>query len=222
MSRLTTSGLTLSAIFSQASGSGATRSVPQAGPTTAPSGPAPAHANLSARRAKERGLMTSGTFGRPGSGSSKSADLQSLLESRLRARTRTLGSTLYKMTWKPWDTGSGRSRFRLRASALRTSETASIGWPTPTARDYRDYANLSTSMYRGKDGVLRKDVLTRASWIHLYGTKPFSPSKEQMEKFVSWHLAHARTLMGLPPAWDECADMATQSTPSKRASSSKK
>lgn len=44
-----------------------------------------------------------------------------------------LGSTLYKMTWKQWATPSGRLRFRLRASVLRTSGTGSTGWPTPTA-----------------------------------------------------------------------------------------
>ena len=46
-----------------------------------------------------------------------------------------LGSTLYKLTWKPWVTPSGRSRSRLRASVLRTSETGCIGWPTPAAHE---------------------------------------------------------------------------------------
>ena len=222
MSRQLISGLTLSAIFSRASVSGATRSVAPVGPTTGASGPDLALASLSARQAKEAGLTTSGTYGQPSIGSSRSAALQSSLENKLLTRTQSLGSTLYKLTWKPWDTESGRSRFRLRASVPPTCETEFTGWPTPTARDYRDHANLSTSMYRRTDKVLRKDVLTRASWIHLFGTKPFTPSVEQMEEFVSWHLVHARTLMGLPPAWDECADTATHSMPSKRRSSSKK
>ena len=81
------------------------------------------------------GLLTSGTFGLCSISSSKSVGLQSSLESRLRARTQMLGSTLYKLTWKPWATPSGRSRFRLRASARRTSETGCIGWPTPTVQD---------------------------------------------------------------------------------------
>jgi hypothetical protein len=93
----------------------------------------PVPANLSARQARELGLLTSGTFGRRSSTSSSSAALQQSLESKLRASLQTLGSTLYKMTWKAWDTGSGRSRFRLRASVLRTSATGSTGWPTPTA-----------------------------------------------------------------------------------------
>ena len=112
---------------------GVTVCVQPDGVTTDPSGPDPVPASLSARQAKVLGLLTSGTYGRPGTTSSASATLQSSLESRLRARLSTLGSTLYKMTWKGWVTPSGRSRSRLRASALRTSETERIGWPTPTS-----------------------------------------------------------------------------------------
>ena len=80
--------------------------------------------------------MTSGIFGLPGSTSSTSAALQSFLENRLRQRTQNRGSTLYTLTWKSWTTPSGVSRFRLRASVLRTSETELTGWPTPQARDH--------------------------------------------------------------------------------------
>lgn len=122
-----------SAISSPASESGPWLCAAPAGPMTDLFGPVPVLANLSARQAKALGLMTSGTFGRTSSGSSRSGGLQSSLENRLRAVTQALGSTLYKMTWKGWDTGSGRLRFRLRASVPRTSATDSTGWPTPTA-----------------------------------------------------------------------------------------
>ncbi len=128
-----TSSHTPSATSSQASASGPMRFAVPAGQMIDLFGPVPALANLSARQAKELGLMTSGTYGRTSSTSSSSAALQRSLESRLQAVTQTLGSTLYKMTWKAWDTGSGRSRFRLRASVPRTSVTGSTGWPTPTA-----------------------------------------------------------------------------------------
>jgi len=131
-----------SAISSPASASGLSLFAELAGPMTAPCGPAPARVNLSARQAREWDLLTSGTSGPPSSTSSLSADLQSSLESRLRARTQTLGSTLYALTWKPWVTPSGRSRFRLRASVRRTSETGSIGWPTPMACDSRGSAGV--------------------------------------------------------------------------------
>src|ERR1700747_1999911 len=88
-------------------------------------------ASLSARQVKALGLMTSGTYGPTPSTSSASVDLSNALVNRLQAKTQTLGSTLYKLTWKPWVTPSGRSRFRLRASVRRTSETDCTGWPTP-------------------------------------------------------------------------------------------
>lgn len=105
------------------------------GATTDLFGQVPVRANLSARQAKELGWLTSGTSGQPSSTSSKSAALQSSLESRLRARTQTLGSTLYTLTWKPWVTPSGQSRSRLRASVRRTSAIDSTGWPTPRMAD---------------------------------------------------------------------------------------
>src|SRR6185312_17416528 len=100
-----------------------------------PCGLAAALASLSARQVKALGLQTSGIYGPPGNTSSRSADLQSSLESRLRARTLTLGSTLYTLTWKAWVTPSGVCRFRLRASVRRTSGTETTGWPTPIAND---------------------------------------------------------------------------------------
>ncbi len=128
-----TYGATSSTTSSPVSASGPWHCAAQAGQMTGPSGPAPVRASLSPRQAEASRLLTSGTCGQPGTTSSASADLQLFLESRLRARAQMLGSTLYKMTWKPWTTPSGRSRFRLRASVLRTSATGSTGWPTPTA-----------------------------------------------------------------------------------------
>jgi len=125
------------ATFLPASACGPLRSGVPVGATIDLFGLVPVPANLSARQAKELGLMTSGTYGRHSTTSSDSTALQSSLESRLRAKTQILGSTLYKMTWKAWDTGSGRSRSRLRASVLRISATGSTGWVTPTTRDWK-------------------------------------------------------------------------------------
>jgi hypothetical protein len=90
-------------------------------------------ASLSAQQAKVLDFLMSGTSGRPGSTSFSSAALQWSLENRLRARTSSLGSTLFSLTWKPWATPSGPSRSRLRASVLRTSVTAATSWPTPSS-----------------------------------------------------------------------------------------
>lgn len=113
--------------------SGPIPSVSQDGLTIARSGLVPARASLSARQAKAMGLLTSGTFGPISSISSASADLSMSLANRLQAVTQTHGSTLYKQTWKDWDTPSGLCRLRQRASGRRTSESGPTGWPTPTA-----------------------------------------------------------------------------------------
>ncbi len=127
------------------------------GQTTGQCGPDLAHASLSARQAKEMGLMMSGIFGLPSSGSSNSAGLQKSLESRLQQSAQILGSTLYKLTWKPWVTPSGVSRFRLRASVPRTSGTGPSGWVTPSARDWKDSPGMAT-VASNPDGSVRNRV----------------------------------------------------------------
>ena len=122
-----------SAISSQESASGAMPFAEPDGLMTDLFGQVPVRANLSARQAKDLGLMTSGTCGLTSTGSSKSAALQRSLENKLRAKTQSLGSTLYTLTWKGWVTPSGPSRSRLRASVRRTSGIDFSGWPTPTA-----------------------------------------------------------------------------------------
>jgi hypothetical protein len=59
-----------------------------------------------------------------------------------------LGSTLYKLTWKPWTTPLGVSRSRLRASVLRTSGTGSSGWPTPQTFDAHNQGTVEQYMAR--------------------------------------------------------------------------
>ncbi len=148
---------TRNAISSPGSASGHTRSAEQDGQTTAPSGPGPAHASLSARQAKEQGLLTSGTYGRTSTGLLKTAALQSSLASRLRARTDLAGSTLYKLTWKDRVTPAGRSIPALRASARRISDNGSGGWPTPTSRDHKDGAECQN--------VPLHALLGRVAWL---------------------------------------------------------
>lgn len=133
----------ISAISSPGSADGRLPCVAQDGPTAAPHGQHHAPISLSARQAKDLGLLTSGTYGPPHIGLSASAALSWSLASNLAALTRTTGSTLYKLTWKPWAMPSGRLRFRLRASARRTRETVLIGWPTPIASNGRGAGNFN-------------------------------------------------------------------------------
>ena len=137
MSHQTISKDSPSATSSPESGCGHTRFVRLVGRIRSLSGQAPHRVSPSPQQAMRMGLMTSGTYGRTSTTSSRSADLQSYLESKLQARLQNLGSTLYKMTWKDWSTGSPRSRSRLRASVLRTPATDFTGWATPSATDYK-------------------------------------------------------------------------------------
>lgn len=133
MSHLTTCEDSRSATSSPGSESGLIPCASQDGLTINQSGPVPARASLSARQAKEMGLLMSGTYGHTSSISSASADLSMSLANRLQAVTQTYGSTLYKQTWKEWVTPSGLCRLRQRASVRRTSESELTGWPTPVA-----------------------------------------------------------------------------------------
>lgn len=153
-----------SAIFSPELASGAMPFGLQDGQTTDLFGLVPVRVNLSARQAKALGLMTSGTYGQPSTTLSKSATLQSSLESRLRAKLSSLGSTLYTLTWKPWVTPSGVSRFRLRASVRRTSETGRIGWPTPQTSDGSGGGQSARAMGETRHGSNLNDFAMLSGW----------------------------------------------------------
>jgi len=133
MFNLKTFILSTSVTSSPGSASGATPCAALDGPTTSPSGPAPAPASPSAPPESRKASPTRATSGLSGSGSLTSATLQSCLESKLRARS--IGSILYRLTWKARTTPSGRAICALRASAVRISDSASTlsDWPTPNA-----------------------------------------------------------------------------------------
>lgn len=195
MSTLTISGVIPKSICLLASVFGPTRCDALAGQMTDRSGRPHARANLSARQAQEQHLLMSGTFGRMCTTSSKSEILQSLLESRLRARTRMSGSTLYKMTWKPWVLPSGRSRSRLRASVPRTSATGRTGWVTPAARDWKDTPGMTAL----RDGKERLDQLPRQAYLTGWPTTTSTDAlRHPSQNFTTPNLTlnHAATLSG--------------------------
>lgn len=167
MSHLTTCEDSHSATSSPGLASGPIPSASPDGQTINQCGQAPARASLSARQAKEMGLLTSGTYGLLSSTSSASADLSMSLASNLQALTQITGSTLYKQTWKQWDMPSGRVRFRLRASAHRTSVTELTGWPTPTASNtknaYQDAQKVIARRLAGRQSNLQ-DFACLAGW----------------------------------------------------------
>lgn len=249
-----------SAISSPASADGPTPWLLPDGRLIDPCGLAAALANLSARQVRELGLRTSGISGRPGSISSRSADLQRSLESRLRAGLSGRGSTLYRLTWKEWTTPSGVCRYRLRASVLPRSATGCSGrprptamdsvrqpapdfatpnltlnhaavlsgWPRPTARDWKsasatpEFLAARAAMTRGKP--LSEEVFAQlsqnseAARLTASG-ELLTGSTAGIDGGGQLNPAHARWLMGYPPAWCASAVTAMQSFPRSRRSS---
>lgn len=161
------------------------------------SGQAPARASLSARQAKVMGLLTSGTFGPTSSTSSASAGLSMSLANRLQQVTLTHGSTLYKQTWKEWDTPSGLCRLRQRASVLRTSENELIGWPSPLASNvkncYQDWKKVIARKEAGRQPNLQ-DFAVLAAWpTPVANANPQPETKRGLQ-----HVAGAARLTGWP------------------------
>ena len=129
---------TPSAISSQESEDGVTRSGSQGGPTTDLFGREVAHASPSASRAPSVAAQMSATYGLRSSASSASVALQQSLANRLQERLASRGSTMFALTWKAQATPLRRQICRLAASARRTSGSDCGGWPTPNSGPQND------------------------------------------------------------------------------------
>lgn len=207
------------AISSPGSESGAMRSGLPGGPTTDRCGRDPAHASLSPRQAREKGLLTSGTSGLTGSGSFASARLSTSLANRLRERTDVLGSTLWRLTWKRQALPSGRSIFRLAASARPISDPDYSGWPTPAAFDGKGFVKkdlTDKTSKKGKSGGranLREYVTLAIRGQMPFGSIASTGNEDQPNpEFFRW-------AMGLPRGWSKSAPTATRLSRRSRQSS---
>jgi hypothetical protein len=132
------------------------------GPTTDLFGRAVAHANLSAPPALKKAPLMIDTSGLSGSISSASAALESSLVSRLKQRSATAGSTLFKLTWKESTTPSQRPVSLLRASVRRISDNDCGSWPTPnTPSGGPNFKSTATH----KGGMDLDGAATLAGWV---------------------------------------------------------
>ena len=98
-------------------------------------GQAPAPAKISVAPAKEKASAVIAIYGRISLGSSASAALSESLASRLKLRLDTVGSTVYRQTWKRKVTPLGRSYWAHTARVPTTNGKGCTGWPTPTLVD---------------------------------------------------------------------------------------
>ena len=222
------------AIFSPGSAAGRLPCGSPAGATIAPSGPAPAPVSRSVTPGNTAAFPTSVIFGLFLVGSSESADLQQSLESRLQARLASLGSTLYRLTWKARATPLGRLICALRASALPMSVNDCSLWPTPSARDWKSaHASIATLTKNARplnEVVRMREIFPTPRAID-GRRKGNGPRRDTLMGYVNYDATtrerigslnpqFSAWLMGFPPEWLSCAPSETRSSRKSPPSSS--
>jgi hypothetical protein len=162
----------INAISLEESADGPTPCASPDGPTTDLFGRALALVSRSRSPAKTKVPPTVGIYGRIGSVSSASADLQSYLASRLRQQLAGAGSTLFVLTWKAQVTPRGRPYCQLVASARRTSGSGCGSWQSPMAGTNR---KSTRAMMRSVNNGRRTG-----------GGQSSSPGLEQQAEMAAW------------------------------------
>lgn len=215
-----------SAIGLPESASGRIHSEKQKCQTIPRSGQRRAPANRLALRDKERGWETIDISGPSSSVWSESVALQESLVSKLRVKVASLGSTLYKMSWRQKATPRGWLFFRLVASGRRTCDSACIGlpktqrlshWPTPLESDSRGSAGTASRKIVELPNAVRLTCPDQRTAIGQTrnGSTAWTTSGDQLNPELP------RWLLGIPAAWEDCAVTATRSWLNRRQRSSK-
>ena len=159
-------------------------------------GPAASPDNLSARQAKERGLLTSGTYGQRSFGSSGSVALQSSLASRLVQRLPLHGGLSWQMTWQERTTPQLRQICQLRASGLRIKEPDYFGWGTPTFQE-----GNGSDRHNQRAGSVRQTLQGQARATSWPTPRASREGKEKIEVLLKGTRASSATVqMGLASA----------------------
>lgn len=124
---------TRNATSSRGSEGGHTPSSSRCGQTPDLFGQDHAHASHSPSQGGKKDSRTTGTSGRSGMSSSGNVSLSLSLASKLQELLSTVGSTLFRLTWRMKATPSGRRYFQLVASGHRTSGKGCGSWGTPNS-----------------------------------------------------------------------------------------
>jgi len=113
------------------------------------------------------------------------------LASRLKARFGTGGSTEYVQTWKQKATPLGRSYWAHTASARRTSDSDSTGWPTPdtgreeSLKSWRGRLERMKGRHPDKGGMGSTGPLHIAAQLAGWPTPTATEQKESSEAKVA-------------------------------------
>lgn len=190
---------TRNAISSPGSEGGLTRYGLPDGPTIGPSGPEAAPASRFRSRENDPASMMRDISGLSGETSSKSADLQERLASKLQPLLN--GSELFTVIWKKWATPWGPSLSRPRARGLRIDVTGTGSLPTPsgTSNHGKNHVAGRIDEWGGSSNYFRG---TEVGPLHLPG-------------FELW-------TMGYPDAWRQLMPPAMRSSRKPRKPSSKR
>lgn len=202
------------------------------------SGPDRVHASPIPLLESKRAIKTKEISGPRSSGSSASVVLTAYLVSRLKTRLATVGSMEYRQTWRGRVTPLGIAYWAHTASAHPTSGSVSTGWPSPKAKDGREWSPNSKPHQASGHGL--GAVAQMAGWgsprssetVRHRSEEALAKAKQRggsvaLEDQVhgvisnSFHAGtgnrgalnpeHSRWLMGFPVAWGSCGATAMQS-----------
>ena len=165
---------------------------------TNPAGPEVAHVNLTPRQAKEKGLLTSGTYGPRSFTLSKLENLSQSLANKLKQRLTTAGLISLKMTCKELTTPSGISLSasyfgarHLRKRIYFVANNKRQGRP-------RLVASQDTRQLGQKRWPSQKDLQS-------FAQSPFTKSNLWPQPLF------AAMWMGYPPEWNDSITKSAQS-----------
>ena len=215
-----TSQASTNVIFSQGSVGGPSPLSWQGGRQLDLFGQAPAPVSPSATQESRVEPATPDTYGPSSSDLSMSANLQQLLENRLRQNLEGRGSPEYALTWNDWTMESGLPICAVRASGHRTSDNGSTGlppagWTTPQAMEPNARERPSRAATGRTTDYLGRQVHTLSGWP-TPSANQFEQNLEAWEERKKRNLAKGYNGNGQGATLDIAAKQAGWATPQSR------